>query len=247
MKKLLLFLIIAVNCKAQQAALSVGIWGVSPNPICAGDSVKIDYKVGFGGINPAAAEGTFVLVSPNTATYSLWRAYTSVLMSQPKEQFGSNVADTTHFVWRPFPNVAAGSYTVMIINGSGTGTSTSQLSFPVAHHPIVSLSNSTICAGNSFTIQPAGNATSYTYSPSQIITPSATDTYTIIGESGGCYTTKTIELAVEVCTGINELYLKQSVQPTYYDLQGNLIEKRYNELIIECRWPHRRKVLISAY
>jgi hypothetical protein len=53
--------------------------------------------------------------------------------------------------------------------------------------PIISASNGTICAGNSFTLMPSG-AVSYTYTGgSQVVTPASTASYSISGTSSdGC-------------------------------------------------------------
>jgi len=76
--------------------------------------------------------------------------------------------------------------------------------------------NTTICAGNSATINAGGSPdafTSYTFNPgntvgaSAVVTPSSTATYTITGDyySTSCNTpTSAITISVSVCTNLNE-------------------------------------------
>lgn len=63
--------------------------------------------------------------------------------------------------------------------------------------PIVSVSNGTICAGNSYTISPTG-AVNYTYSSgSNIVNPSSTEVYTVTGvDANNCVGTKTVSVNV---------------------------------------------------
>jgi len=60
--------------------------------------------------------------------------------------------------------------------------------------PTVSISNATICIGNSYTLSPSG-ATSYTYSGgSAVVSPTAITIYTVTGSNGTCSTSKTLTI-----------------------------------------------------
>lgn len=61
--------------------------------------------------------------------------------------------------------------------------------------PTISISNATICAGTSFTLNPTG-ATSYTYSGgSAVVSPTATSVYTITGSNGSCSSAKSVTIS----------------------------------------------------
>ena len=60
--------------------------------------------------------------------------------------------------------------------------------------PTVSISNATICIGNSYTLSPSG-ATSYTYSGgSAVVSPTAITIYTVTGSNGTCSSSKTLTI-----------------------------------------------------
>ena len=65
-------------------------------------------------------------------------------------------------------------------------TADQQLAVTAYSNPIITVNNGTVCAGQSFTFSPAG-ASSYTYSAGNVVAPSASATYTIIGaDANGC-------------------------------------------------------------
>lgn len=76
----------------------------------------------------------------------------------------------------------AGTSSVGCVNSSGSVSSVT-----VNTIPLVTLSNNTLCAGNSFTLNPSG-ANTYTYSgASAIVTPTITTSYSVSGASSeGC-------------------------------------------------------------
>lgn len=64
----------------------------------------------------------------------------------------------------------------------------------VSASPTITISNATVCAGSSFTINPTG-ATSYTYSGgSSVVSPTATTVYTVTGSNGTCSSSKAFTL-----------------------------------------------------
>lgn len=95
------------------------------------------------------------------------------------------------------PSVA-GVYTATVVGLSYTNGCTNQntVTYTVNSTPTVSVSNGTICSGNSFTISPTG-ATSYTYSSGgAIVSPTATSVYSVTGSNGVCAQTKTLNVTV---------------------------------------------------
>ena len=65
----------------------------------------------------------------------------------------------------------------------------------VVASPTISISNATVCAGSSFTLNPTG-ATSYTYSGGNaVVSPTATSVYTITGSNGSCSSAKSVTIS----------------------------------------------------
>lgn len=88
------------------------------------------------------------------------------------------------------------TYTVVGTNTLTGCSNVASLTLSVVATPTVSVSNGTLCSGNSFTISPTG-ASSYTYSGgSAIVSPTATTVYTVTGSTGTCAQTKTLSLTV---------------------------------------------------
>ena len=94
----------------------------------------------------------------------------------------STGANTQSIVVSPTVNT---SYTVTGSNGCGLNSQTVTVS--VSPSPTVLVNSGTLCAGESFTLNPTG-AISYTYSSvSPIVTPIVSSTYTILGyDLNGC-------------------------------------------------------------
>ena len=104
------------------------------------------------------------------------------------------------------------SNTVYTVNGScGSFSSSATKTITVNQTPTVnvSLSSSTLCSGQSATAIASG-ATSYTWVPgnltgaTQVLSPSATQVYTISGSNGNCSSSSIKSLTVLICTGIDE-------------------------------------------
>ena len=97
-------------------------------------------------------------------------------------------------------------YTVTVTNAAGCA-STAQTTVQVRATPVLTVSpNQTLCAGSSTTLSASG-AQNYTWSPSTglsnpraanpIASPTATTTYTVTGDNGGCSATATVTITVE--------------------------------------------------
>lgn len=102
----------------------------------------------------------------------------------------------------------AGTFTISVTATAG-GTNTASVSQVVTVNPTPTITATpnpaTICVGNSSTLTAAGG-TSYTWSPSSSLSsangspvtanPSSTTNYTVVGETGGCFSTAVVNLVV---------------------------------------------------
>jgi hypothetical protein len=84
-------------------------------------------------------------------------------------------------------SVSPNSTSVYTVNGSSNGCNSTKTSTVVVNiTPTINISNSTICEGDSYTLNPTG-ANTYTYSNGQVVNPIVNTTYTISGTSNqGC-------------------------------------------------------------
>ncbi len=98
------------------------------------------------------------------------------------------------------------TYTLTGINASGC-TDTETISITITPGPIISAtsSNTLLCDGGTFSLS-ANGATNYTWMPVNLtgstVTTTATNsinTYTVVGESGGCTNTTTVSVIVISC------------------------------------------------
>lgn len=123
----------------------------------------------------------------------------------------------------------AGSYSVSVTNGSCIGNA-SPVVISVNPTPTISVSNATICIGDSYSITPSG-ASTYTYSSgSAVVSPTVNSSYSIIGTSSlGCVSSNTAvcSLIVNTCTGINELLSNST--PIYPNPSNGLFTIELNE------------------
>ncbi len=97
---------------------------------------------------------------------------------------------------------ASGVYTVTLIsaNSSGTSTPVSQ-TITINPNPAVSVTNATVCSGNSASLIATG-ATTYSWNTgvttaSVSVTPLTTTVYTVVGTTNGCTNTKTLSVTVK--------------------------------------------------
>ena len=114
------------------------------------------------------------------------------------------------------------TYTLIGTSGSCSGTNT--ISITISSNPTVSAtsSSSLICTGNNATLSAMG-ANNYNWNPGNIsgtqvvVSPSASTIYTVVGtDANNCVNTKTLSLAVSLCTGISEIeknYNSVSIYP----------------------------------
>lgn len=184
------------------------------------------YNAAIGG-SAIAAGSTYSGSYPSAGTYTLFAAACSgtyrqpinitvtsglnLSINSPTICAGQNVTLTasgaTTYTWNTGPTsstitVAPAATTIYTVNASSglcAGTQTTQVS--VTTPPIISVANTTICAGNTTTLT-ANGAISYTWATggqttaSIVVTPTSNTTYTITGANGVCTnsTTATINI-----------------------------------------------------
>lgn len=117
-----------------------------------------------------------------------------------------------------FTPTASASYTVVGSNSVTGCTGTAVLSVTLNTTPTITISNPTICVGQTTTLNPSG-ASTYSYSSgSPVVNPSSTTVFTVSGSSSaGCLATPvTVTVVVSPCTGVNNVtadQLKITVYP----------------------------------
>lgn len=251
MKKLLPLLFLTLLGRAQNP-IAVYIETISPIPICAGDSLHINYTVSV----PTNTTNAIIIfkIKSASSSYTVWHPSYPQLISRPKEPLPppfqpAGVLAYYVNVWIP-ESFSSGSTTLMTMATSGTGGGNwDSTYFSINPAPTITVTGGTICNGEYFTINPHSNlpATSITYTytgGSNYVNPAATTGYTVTGtnSSTGCSGKATLTVNVDACTGIQEQSIDHSVPARYFDLQGReIFEFKAGELIIEL--PSKRKFI----
>jgi hypothetical protein len=136
---------------------------ITGSSVCAGQGAVLNYSS-----NGVPTSWSWNITGPSSSTYAI-----------------SNPTVT-------FPT--AGMYTISLLAGSATATSCPVFSILNVQPPVtitVTGNQSVLCSSKSATLTASG-ATSYTWLPgnftpsSQVVTPSVTSSYTVIGQSGSC-------------------------------------------------------------
>ena len=183
----------------------------SSSTICSGQPVVLTASGATNYLWSTGATSSSITINPNiNTTYSVTTAYSaacsdtktvsvtvnqtptvavnstticagtnaSIIASGAANYSWDNGATTNSISVSPIAN------TIYTVTGLTNGCSdTKTVSVTVNQTPTIAVSNGTICAGNSFTINPTGAAT-YTYSNgSATVSPVNTTTYTVIGSS----------------------------------------------------------------
>jgi PKD repeat protein len=116
----------------------------------------------------------------------------------------------------------AGVKTISLTSANSSGTSTAVMTVTVYAYPTVSVTTTSflMCAGEIRVLNASG-ATSYSWSPSGslsgsiggvvIASPVVTTIYTITGTTGTCPSNSTFTLAVNPCTGLNDIVTTNQV------------------------------------
>ncbi len=119
------------------------------------------------------------------------------------------------------PTLSAGTYTYYAdASDCPISINSTAITVTVNALPTITVNSGTICSGDSFTITPTG-AYSYTYSNGSVVTPTVSNTYTVIGES--------IEGCIENSGSISTVSVTQI--PTVA-ITGNTITCASNSLIL---------------
>jgi PKD repeat protein len=91
----------------------------------------------------------------------------------------------------------AGTYTISLVATNASGSNTASQTIVVNVNPTVTVSNQTICSGNTVTLQAVGSPSGGTYtwsngntSPSITVSPTTTATYTVIYTINSCSATQ---------------------------------------------------------
>ncbi len=125
----------------------------------------------------------------------------------PSQSATLTASGATTYTWNTGVNtnsisVSPISTTVYTVNGTlGTCSSNKTVTVTIAAQPTISVSNATICSGNSATLSATG-AISYTWLPggqstaSISVTPTINSTYSITGSNGTCSKTNTVNVIV---------------------------------------------------
>ena len=127
---------------------------------------------------------TYTLCSGNAISISATPAPSNTVMWYSSLSSTSSIASGTLYTTVA---LSAGTYTYYA--AASTCTLINQrlpITVSVNPTPTISVSNGTICSGNSFLISPTG-AASYSYSNGSTVTPGVTSTYTVVGQNpSGC-------------------------------------------------------------
>jgi hypothetical protein len=170
-----LFYVIEYPCVSFTPTLSVN------NPVCSGSTINFNVNI------TGTATPTYSWTGPNN------------YMSSGQNPSIANAA-----------LLNSGIYTLTIINGSCFETNTISVNVSTTPTVNLSLSTQTICTGQSATASASG-ASSYTWLPgnligaNQVLSPTATQVYTVTGSNGNCSSISNRTLTVVACTGFNEI------------------------------------------
>ncbi|MES2566543.1 MAG: LamG-like jellyroll fold domain-containing protein [Bacteroidota bacterium] len=145
------------------------------------------------------ATGTFSLVANNTSTYSWQYQFNSGSISLIDGSYGETGYTTAVMQIPTLESEGWDGYdiTCLLTSTEGCTVVSSPKLITVNALPTVTVSSGTICSGESFTMTPGG-AITYTYSNgSNVVMPTADDTYTVTGtDVNGCENTAVSSLTV---------------------------------------------------
>lgn len=110
----------------------------------------------------------------------------------------------------------AGSYSVVVTNGSGCQSTSESIQIAVNPLPVVSLGNdTTVCDTSNFELNAGEGFVSYTWNTdehTQTITPDSTDYYWVVVEdANGCMNVDTVHITVDICTGFQNIVSANSI------------------------------------
>lgn len=258
MKKIISILFVALSLFSY-SQVTVNVWRITPDSVCPGDSVKIDYKAQWPN-TPDLSTNNFYLTPIGN---SIWSGNWSILKNRPKEHYaGLPVGDSTYWIKVRIPlSTTVGSHTI-------TGTGTNPTGYPQTY---VKNCSCTVTANFTYT----ANLGVYTFSSTSIGTNSTTvynwdfgtgqgwiqypSSITYTYSNAGTYTvgllvtnptcTNVVYMPISVTltantTGLTEHEI-EALKPVYFDFYGNITEPKQGVLLIEQVGNRRRKVIIQ--
>lgn len=186
---------------------SANAGGGSTNPVSVSPSSTDTYTISGTDANGCTNQSVLTVSVSSSAPVAISATSNTICSGQSLVLSGSGA---TNYTWMPGGQtgstltVTPSSNTTYTLNGdNGTCTGSNTLSIGVVPNPTVNATTSSaaLCSGSSVTLTGSG-ATNYTWMPggstasSFTDTPSATTTYTLTGESGGCTASAAITVSV---------------------------------------------------
>lgn len=143
---------------------------------------------------PLNTTGSVTICSGNTSTLSA--SGSTVYNWYASSTSTTALANSAVYVT---PTLSAGTYTYYVENAACTFSAALPrvaITLTVNSNPTLSVSNGTVCSGQSFTLNPSG-ATTYSYSCGvAVVNPVSSTVYTISGTTNGCTKTTTASVFV---------------------------------------------------
>lgn len=251
MKTTILFLLIAVIGMGQP---QVGIWRIKPDTICAGDTLRINYK--FSKPQNPDATTNYIYLDGGVLFQGNW----SLLDVKTKEHWAALAPGDSAYLKKFKTNlsITIGTHTITTPNG-GPGMTfyvknccTLNANFTYTNNNgIVTYSSTTTGTNTPVTYQwDLGDGTGFQSLPATFTyTFNTNQTYstTLFASAVNCTSTvnKPVVVTHTVSTVGIEEYELNTAEPIYFDLYGNRIEKRANAIIIEQIGLKRRKIVIQ--
>lgn len=252
MKKIITFLCIALSLYSF-AQPAVNVWRVTPDSVCPGDSVKVDYKCTW----PTSPDNTTNYIFMSPVPTILWSGNWSILKARPKEHYSTLAAgDSTYWIKVKIPlGTSVGNHTVYTnnqgvpaiyvkncsctitadfsitqVNDSFTLTSTS-----------IGTNSSTVYSWSFYgTYQPGTATTSVTYAPGIY-------TISLMVTNPTCNDVISKTVTVQITTGIEEYKLNnQSQTPIFLDILGRQVQPEPGGWYIMQIGEVRKQVLIKT-
>lgn len=258
MKKIISILFVALSLFSY-SQVTVNVWRITPDTVCPGDSVKIDYKAQWPN-TPDLSTNNFYLTPIGN---SIWSGNWSILKNRPKEHYaGLPVGDSAYWIKVRIPlSTTQGTY---VINGNGTGTAnitpfyvkncscTVTANFTHTNNLGVYTFSSTSIGTNSNTTYnwDFGQGAGWNQYPSSVsYTYSTAGNYTVglLVTNPTCTDVVYLPISVTLTTNTTGLTEQQreALKPVYFDFYGNIAEPVKGVLLIEQVGNRRRKVIIQ--
>lgn len=184
------------------------ITALSYNPVINNLSAGV-YTVTTKDANDCTVTNTITIVAPPALTLTATAGTPTVCAGNSTTLTANGTGGTSPFTytWTSGPNTATyavspsvnTTYTVNATDANGCSAS-KLVSVTTAQTPTLTVSNGSICTGQTFTFSPSGAAT-YTYSSgSNTVNPSATTSYTLLGTSANGCVSGSVAVTVSVNT-----------------------------------------------